>query len=161
MKALFLFIGLLFTTTVSGQITVDQAGDNWKSLVDSALVRIKETDSVTWKFVSDNVSHISFWNGTFSTTELDNRGEWSVVVSSHDIRLHSVNNIACVIVHESYHIYIAKQKLNLTVCEEELAAYTFEQTFQTKLPDLESWIDISTLHWLELYKHRIKTSNCN
>jgi len=161
MRALLLFIGLLFTATVSGQITVDQAGDNWKSRVDSAIIKIRQTDAATWQFVTENISHISFWNGSFSTTEIDNKGQWSVVISAADIRLNSINNLACVIVHESYHINIAKHCVNLSVCEEELAAYTFEQSFQAKLPNLESWINVSTLRWLELYKHRIKTTNCN
>jgi hypothetical protein len=146
---------------VSSAIVVDQAGDNWKSKVDSALVKIQQTDTATWQFVTENVSHISFWNGSFSTTEIDNNGKWSIVISASDIRLNSVNNIACVIVHESYHINIAKQHINLNDCEEELAAYTYEQSFQTKLPDLESWISTSTLRWLELYKLRLKTTNCN
>jgi hypothetical protein len=160
MKALFLLY-LLLLSMVSSAIVVDQAGDNWKSKVDSALVKIQQTDTTTWQFVTENVSHISFWNGSFSTTEIDNNGKWSVVISASDIRLNSVNNIACVIVHESYHINIAKQHINLNDCEEELAAYTYEQSFQTKLPDLELWISTSTLRWLELYKLRLKTTNCN
>jgi hypothetical protein len=160
MKALFLLY-LLLLSTISSAIVVDQAGDNWKSKVDSALVKIQQTDTATWQFVTENVSHISFWNGSFSTTEIDNNGKWSVVISASDIRLNSVNNIACVIVHESYHISIAKQHINLNDCEEELAAYTYEQSFQTKLPDLESWISTSTLRWLELYKLRLKTTNCD
>jgi hypothetical protein len=160
MKALFLLY-LLLLSMVSSAIVVDQAGDNWKSKVDSALVKIQQTDTTTWQFVTENVSHISFWNGSFSTTEIDNNGKWSVVISASDIRLNSVNNIACVIVHESYHINIAKQHINLNDCEEELAAYTYEQSFQTKLSDLESWISASTLRWLELYKLRLKTTNCD
>jgi len=160
MKALFLLY-LLLLSMVSSAIVVDQAGDNWKSKVDSALIKIQQTDTTTWQFVTENVSHISFWNGSFSTTEIDNNGKWSVVISASDIRLNSVNNIACVIVHESYHINIAKQRINLNDCEEELAAYTYEQSFQTKLPDLESWISTSTLRWLELYKLRLKTTNCD
>jgi len=160
MKALILIIGLFLATSGSAQITVDQAGDDWKSQIDSALARIKECDSATWNFVLENVSHIGFWNGAFSTTEIDNNGMWSVVVSASDIRLHSINNLACVIVHEAYHVYAAKKHIHNSPCEEEIAAYTFEQAFQTKLPNLEKWIDISTVHWLELYKNRIKSNNC-
>lgn len=161
MKALLLLAGLFLGSTLSAQIVVDQAGDNWKVKVDSALQRIRECDTTAWKFVTENVKHIGFWNGTFSTTELDNKGEWTVIISSHDIRLNSINNLACVIVHESYHIYAATHRLTLNVCEEELAAYTFEQSFQSHIPNLETWIDSSTIHWLELYKHRLKTTNCN
>jgi hypothetical protein len=161
MKGLLLLITLLVFSTASAQIVVDQAGDDWKSRVDSALLKIQQTDSATWKFVTDYVSHISFWNGAFSTTEIDNHGKWAVVISASDIRLNSVNNIACVIVHESYHIYSAQHHPHKTVCEEELAAYTFEQAFQAKIPNLESWIDISTVHWLELYKDRVKSKDCN
>jgi hypothetical protein len=159
MKVLLLFYTLLVFSTASSQILVDQAGDDWKSRVDSALLKIQHTDSATWKFVNDYVLHISFWNGEFSTTEIDNHGKWSVVISASDIRLNSVNNIACIIVHESYHIYSAQRNIYKTVCEEELAAYTFEQAFQAKIPNLETWINNSTTYWLELYKDRVKTKD--
>lgn len=160
MKRFFLGVGLLFSITAHGQIRVDQAGDDWKSLVDSALTKIKQSDISTWNFILEHVKHIGFWNGAFSTTEFNAQGTWSVVISASDIRLGSINNLASVITHESYHVYAATHNLQLTPCQEELAAYSFEQSFQRRLKNLESWISRSTTHQVITCQKRLEADSC-
>ena len=118
-KNALITISLLLTTTVFSQIQIDDVGDGWKLKVDSALTLIKKTSPGHYKEISEYCNHITYWMGSFSTTQDSS----TVVISVKDMKIGSVNNIACIIVHESHHLLLRKKHIKLEPKKEELECY--------------------------------------
>ena len=135
-KNALISIFLLMTTSLFSQITIDDVGDGWKSKVDSALTLIKNTSPEHWNQVEKSCKHITFWIGDFSTT-IDSS---TVMICRKDININSINNLACVIIHESHHLYIQKNNIVLSSAKEELDCYYYEMEFVKKLPNPEEWL---------------------
>lgn len=140
-KNALIIIGLLLTTTVFSQIQIDDVGDGWKLKVDSALTLIKKTSPGHYKEVSEYCNHITYWMGGFSTTQ-----DSSVVaISVKDMKIGSVNNIACIIVHESHHLVIQNKHIVMNPKKEELECYQYEYSFLEKIPNVEDWLIIHVI----------------
>lgn len=141
-------LALLFAGEVHAQIKVPDVGDNWKAKVDSAVAKIKVYDEVSYRTLLDNCKNIEFIIAGASTTQPPN----TIAISVNDMRLNSVNNIAAILVHESYHLYVFNQCIKLTPNREEYLAYSVEYEFLCKLPDLEDWLFENSINRL-LYYH--------
>jgi hypothetical protein len=140
-KNALITILLLITTTVFSQIQIDDVGDGWKLKVDSALTLIKKTSPDHYKEVSEYCKHITYWMGGFSTTQ-----DSSVVaISVKDMKIGSVNNIACIIVHESHHLAIQNKHIVMNPRKEELECYQYEYSFLEKIPNVEDWLIIHVI----------------
>ena len=139
---------LLITTSLFSQITIDDVGDGWKSKVDSALVLIQRTSPEHWNQVEKSCKHITFWIGDFSTTTDSN----TVMICRKDINIKSINNLACVIIHESHHLYIRQNYIVLTAPKEELECYYWELEFIKKLPNPEVWLEQHVIKCIINYK---------
>lgn len=137
---------LFLTTSLFSQILIDDVGYDWKSQVDSALNLIKKTSSEHWVEVSQYCTHITFWIGDFSTTTDSS----TVMISTRDVKLHSINNLACIIIHETRHLVIQKKDIVLTEPKEELECYLLEWSFFIKLPNPEYWL---RNHLVKCIKH--------
>ena len=140
-KNALITIALLLTTTVFSQIQIDDVGDGWKLKVDSALTLIKKTSPGHYKEVSEYCNHITYWMGSFSTTQDSS----TVVISVKDMKIGSVNNIACIIVHESHHVLLRKKHIKLEPKKEELECYQYEYSFLEKVPNVEDWLIIHVI----------------
>ena len=140
-KNALITIGLLLTTTLFSQIQIDDVGDGWKLKVDSALTLIKNTSPAHYKEVSEYCNHITYWMGSFSTTQDSS----TVVISVRDMKMGSVNNLACIIVHESHHLAILKKKIVMEPKKEELECYQYEYTFLQMVPNAEDWLTIHVI----------------
>lgn len=140
-KNALITIALLLTTTVFSQIQIDDVGDGWKLKVDSALTLIKKTSPGHYKEVSEYCNHITYWMGSFSTTQDSS----VVVISVKDMKIGSVNNIACIIVHESHHLLLRKKHIKLEPKKEELECYQYEYSFLEKVPNVEDWLIIHVI----------------
>ena len=140
-KNALITIALLLTTTVFSQIQIDDVGDGWKLKVDSALTLIKKTSPGHYKEVSEYCNHITYWMGSFSTTQDSS----TVVISVKDMKIGSVNNIACIIVHESHHLLLRKKHIKLEPKKEELECYEYEYSFLEKVPNVEDWLIIHVI----------------
>lgn len=136
-----------FTFNLFSQILVDDVGDGWKSQVDSALMLIKKTSPEHWNEVSEYCNHITFWIGDFSTTT----DTATVMISTKDMRIGSVNNLACIIVHEVHHLYILKTGRVLKPEEEELICYLWENEFLKKVPGAEEWLKRHVIKCIVIY----------
>jgi len=134
-NALILFF-IFITGSLFSQITIDDVGDGWKSKVESALELIKITSPDHFAEVQRNCSRITFWIGNFSTTTDSS----TVMICRKDININSINNLACVIIHESHHLYIQKNNIVLSSAKEELDCYYYEMEFVKKLPNPEEWL---------------------
>ena len=140
-KNALITIGLLLTTTLFSQIQIDDVGDGWKLKVDSALTLIKKTSPGHYKEVSEYCNHITYWMGSFSTTQDSS----VVVISVKDMKIGSVNNIACIIVHESHHLLLRKKHIKLEPKKEELECYQYEYGFLQMVPNVEDWLTIHVI----------------
>lgn len=132
MKHLMTLILTIYSFTLFSQIKIDQSGEGWKEMVESAVVLIKNTDTSTHNLLIKHCRKIGFWGGTYSA------GEGSeIYICRDDILLGSVENIACILVHESKHLELQSKGLSLQ--EEECICYKYELEFINKLQDVE-WL---------------------
>lgn len=138
---------LLLTQSLFSQITIDDVGDGWKNQVDSALSLIKKTSPEHWKEVNEYCTHITFWLGDFSSTTDSS----TVMISTKDIKLNSINNLACVIIHETHHLYILNKGIKLTEPKEELECYLWEYDFFKKLENPEYWLRVHLIKCITHY----------
>jgi hypothetical protein len=141
-----------FSLQSHGQIKIPDAGDSWKSFVDSAISLVKETDSTSYAILFQNCKDVEFALIPYSTT----RPPSTIVISVRDMRTQSVNNIACVLVHESYHLYLHKNRPELSPDEEEYLSYVHEYNFICKLRSAEDWLFKNVINMLLYHKSLIK-----
>jgi len=146
------FLLLFFANTTFAQIKVVDAGDDWKEKVDSAIQLIKETDSVSYKILVENCKSVEYTLGNFSTTY----PPYAIAISVKDLKINSVNNIACVLVHESYHLYLFNHGIVLEPNREEYECYVKEYEFICKLAYVEHWLFQNTIDKIVLYKSKLK-----
>jgi len=146
MKWLLLIICLLPIFGYS-QIVIDDVGDNWKLRVDSALQIVKKYDLVSYGVILDNCKKVLFWNGGYSTVE----DSQTIVITRKDIQGSCLNNIAAILVHESTHLKIMKQKLTYTLIEEEIFCYYTELEFLRRIPNVEDWLINNTKKMILYY----------
>jgi hypothetical protein len=136
-----LIIILIFISNYSfSQIKIDDIGDGWKSKVESAISLIKENDINSYDMLIKNCLNIEFIIGNQSTTKPPN----TIAISCADMSLNSINNIAAVLVHESYHLYLWNNKINMSNFKEEYKASMHEYRFLIKIEGVESWLINST-----------------
>ena len=139
---------LLITNTVFGQIKIADVGDGWKSKVDSAISLIKEKDSAAYQMLVENCREVEFIMGDRSSTKPPH----VIAITVKDMNLNSINNIAAVLVHESYHLYIWNNKIKLTPKREEYEAYTHEYVFLCRLENVEDWLFLNAVN--QIIKHQ-------
>jgi hypothetical protein len=147
MKTIFLLV-CFSAFPLFGQIKVDKAGDGWDLKVDSALALIKKTDSAKYALLDSVCSNISFWLSDFSSCDLEEEGG-RIYISVRDVKLNSINNLAAVLVHESFHLYIWKKKILLHPKGEENYCYRYELELVNKLPNLEPWLKLHVIEQIE------------
>ena len=132
MKVLLILFLVIFNIP---SIPVDDVGDGWKSDVQLALTKISEVDPEKYLILNKHCNHIGFWNGKFSTTE-----DSSILISSQDAKGRNINNIAAILVHESMHLCIKHDKIEIAKENEEYICYVYELDFLRQIPNVESWL---------------------
>lgn len=147
-KNAIVLIFTLLTLPVFSQIRVDDVGDGWKLKIDSALTLIKKTDPDVYKQVISNCNYITYWMGNFSSTQDSS----TILISTKDMNIGSVNNLACVIVHESHHLFIKRSKIKMTPNKEELECYLYEYEFLKKIENVEDWLTIHVIKCILKYR---------
>lgn len=148
MKYILLIILFLTSFNSYSQIKIDDIGDNWKYKVDSALTVIKTYDPQKYDTLVKYCKHITFWVGDFSSTEDEN----TIMISQRDMKLNSINNIASVLVHESFHLMRWKFSEDNDISSEEVLAYNYELSFLYKIPNVEKSLINHAKKMIELYK---------
>jgi hypothetical protein len=139
MRKILLALMLMLSVSAKSQIVIDQAGDDWQSLADSALRLIKTNSPYYYNNVVQSCDTISFFNANFSSNcgAKDTKG--TIFISANDVRL-GIQNIAAVIVHESIHLRITQQGIHMWYRNEERLCYTYELNFLHKLEKPEKWL---------------------
>lgn len=152
MKNLVLLPFLLFFNTLVSQIHIEDVGDNWKNKIEQSLQTIKLNDSSKYDSLIKYCNHITFWNGDFSTTEDSN----SIMISQKDMNF-PLNNISCVIIHESYHLM--SYKYGIDPDYEEYSAYKYELDFMNHLTYCEPWLKFHASKMMKYHLDRYKSKN--
>lgn len=132
------------------QIKVHPAGDGWHLKIDSAMKLIEKYDPEKYALLTEVCDEVGFWVSNFSSNGINN-GVSSIYVANKDIHLNSINNLACVLVHESLHLYILKKSIRLGKKQEEKTCYLYELEFLNKLPNPEPWLIENTKTKIKLY----------
>jgi hypothetical protein len=153
-NALIGILFLLLPYVSFSQIKVDDVGDGWKGKVDSALALIKEYDPRSYEHVIENCDHITYWLGSHSTSQYPS----SVVIAVQDMKINSINNIACIIVHETVHLKLHTKGVDISGNREELIAYTIERSFAERIPNIEPWILTHIDNQIKLFTALVKDS---
>ena len=141
MKLFGFILFLLLPLNLCSQIKIDKAGDGWDLKADSALIIIQKYDSTKYKLLLDVCDRIEFWNGSYST----NDGVKTIIISNGDVKLNSINNLAAVIIHESFHLHCIKSNFGFETTKEENVCYRYEFSFLEMLPNVETWLWRHTL----------------
>jgi len=152
MKTFIILPFLLFFNTLVSQIYIEDVGDNWKNKVEQSLQLIKTHDSSKYDSINKYCKHITFWNGDFSTTE----DSVTIMISQKDMSS-STNNIACVLVHESYHLKSCKYGIDIDL--EEYNAYKYEDDFLTNLGSYELFLKFHTGRMMKYHLDRYNSKN--
>lgn len=140
-------ISLLLIPFLSfSQIKISDTSD-WKPKIEKAIELIKETDPNKYSLLIENCSNIEFIMGDHSTTKPPK----TIVINTKDMELNSINNIASVLVHESYHLYLYSKYERLDVNEEELICYKYEYDFLCRLKSVEGWLFKNVIDMIIFY----------
>jgi len=143
----FFFISL----NLSAQIKVPDVGEGWKQKVDSAIELIKETDTSAYRILLENCKQIEYIIGDYSTTQ----PPYTIAITIKDLKINSVNNIACILVHESCHLYIYNHCIEIeNPNREEYLCYMKEYDFLCKLPYVEDWLFQNAINKLLYYRSK-------
>ena len=146
-KNAIILILLLNTLNLFSQIKISDVS-NYKQKVDSALSLIKKHDRVKYNTVVKYCKNIDYIIGNSSTTYLPS----TIVINTKDLKLNSVTNISSIIVHESYHLLIYNERLDVDPKLEEFRAYNYELDFLNQLPVVEPWIIRHVEKMIEVYR---------
>lgn len=140
---------LLIPTVAFGQIKVDDVGDGWKPKVDSAISLIQQRDPEKYEVLIKNCNRVEFIIGDFSTTKPPN----IIAITTKDMRIGSINNIAAILVHESYHLKLWNEGIKIDPKKEEKEAYSWEYDFLCKLSNVEDWLFLNAINQIIKYSH--------
>jgi hypothetical protein len=147
MKQLLLCLSLFLSFNLFSQLRIDDVGDGWKQTVEQALDLIKQYDTTRYNLLLEVCTHISYSTAPFSTTESGN----TILISQKDIQSKNINNIAAVLVHESFHLYFQIHGYKMTEHQEEFRCYVAEMQFLLLIPNVEPWLLEHAQKQIEFY----------
>ena len=147
---LFLVCLSFIPFTLFSQIKIDDIGDGWKSKVEQALEIIKQTDQERYTLILQYCTHISYSLAPFSTTESEN----TILISQRDIINGNLNNIAAILVHESYHLWFLNSGIFISPNREEVSCYLYELGFLYQIPCVEPWLIEHAQKQIKFYSNR-------
>jgi hypothetical protein len=79
-----------------------------------------------------------------------------IAITAQDMKIGSINNIAAILVHESYHLELSARKEILDNNTEEYLCYQKEYDFLCKLPYVEDWLFKNSINKLLYYQSKSK-----
>jgi|688.fasta_scaffold318362_1 hypothetical protein len=151
-NAIILFFVFISNFSYSHEIKIPDVGDKWKGKVDSAIALIENTDSTSYHILLKNCTEIEFIIAPYSTTRLPN----VIAITAQDMKIGSINNIAAILVHESYHLELSAKKEILDNNTEEYLCYQKEYDFLCKLTYVEDWLFKNSINKLLYYQSKSK-----
>jgi len=152
MKKMIVITLVCLSFITKGQILVIDAGEGWKPKVDSALTVIQTHDTHSYENLVRYCKEIGYWNGDYSTTEEGSK----IIISRKEMNNKSINNIACVLVHESRHLMIERANPKWDENFIEFMCYDYEFNFARKIPNIENWLIQHIISMREKYLNIIQ-----
>jgi hypothetical protein len=143
--------GLLFLVNSCFCQTISKAGDGWDTKIDSAIQIIKKYDYNKYVVFKEVCQRIDFWKSSFSSTSVV-EGDYTILIADADIKLNSINNLACILVHESQHLVYIMQDSDMSEYEEEFKCYMYELSFLQNIPTPEPWLLANIYEKIHKYK---------
>jgi len=135
-----IFLILFIPLTSLAQIKIDKAGDFWDLKVDSALNKIKLIDSVYYSHILQVCDTVSFWSANFSSCYGGYEKKGTIIISSKDMRSNDIDDICAVLVHESLHLKILMDGVEMDGNDEEALCYAYEKLFLLKVPGVNQYL---------------------
>ena len=130
-----LLILVLFTfNNVYSQITIPAMASQYAKTIDSAITLVKKTDTSVYNRLDSVCDGVDLWLGAFSSYD----GK-IIYISREDVLL-GVQNVAAVLVHESQHLWIWNQGIEVDKPVEEVMCYKYELAFLNKIPNCETYL---------------------
>jgi hypothetical protein len=133
---LFFFLYLFSILECRSQILIIDGGEGWKSKVDSALYIIKTYDTSKYNTLLKVCSQIGYRTDNSSTIEYPD----VIILSTIDMKVGNVNDIAAAIVHESMHLYFYQNNISLPYNKEEFISYEYELRFLKRIPNVDNFL---------------------
>jgi len=143
--------GLLFLVNSCFCQTISKAGDGWDTKIDSAIQIIKKYDYPKYVVFKEVCQRIDFWKSSFSSISIV-EGDYTILIADADVKLNSINNLACILVHESQHLVYIMQDSDMGEYEEEFKCYMYELSFLQNIPTPEPWLLANLYEKLHKYK---------
>lgn len=147
MRNLLFFFLILINLKTFGQIKIDQVGDNWQPKVEQAIKLIKKTDRQKYDYLVQHCKKITFFDGKFSTVE----GKDVIVLGNADISSQSIENVASALVHETMHLILIQNGVNLSEQQEECICYSYELNFLLNVPNCPEFLIKNCRRMLSVY----------
>lgn len=148
MKRLLLLL-MIVPVITPAQIKIDDVGDGWKKKVDSAISLISATSDQADMLVRATTGRIEFWLGDRSSVSYPRDStKGTILLAVGELKL-GIENIAAVIVHESFHLHIAKIRHKMKSREEEIAAYAWELVFLKQIPNCPNWLILNAEYQID------------
>ena len=147
MKLLLSYLSLLLPFISISQIKVDDVGDGWKAKVEQALEVVQQYDTAKHNLILCESNHISYTLAKFATTE----GDSTILIAQREIIAGCVNDLAAAVVHESMHLYLMHNGIEMSYNEEEFICYAYELDFLLSIPNVEPWLIDHARRYMEYY----------
>jgi len=137
----YLIILILFIPFTSlAQIKIDKAGDSWELKVDSALDKIKLIDPIYYSHILRVCDTISYCNENFSSCYGGYNKKGTIIISFKDMGSNDIDDICAVLVHESLHLKILMNGIEMNGNREESLCYSYEKSFLLKVPGVNPYL---------------------
>jgi len=132
------------------QINVHKAGNSQDSIIYSAINLIEKTSPHHYRIFKDVVQEVQFWDRDYSSNNLI-EGRGVIVITTKDIKLNSINNLAATLIYESYHLKVLKYGPDMRGGKEEYLCYVHQLKFLKLLfnvePDLLAYTEEQVKLW--------------
>lgn len=153
-KLILLLLICTISIVANAQIKVDDVGDGWKLKVDSAIQLIGRTSIDAKNLLDSSTARVEFWLGDRSSTRPDpDRKRGTILLAVDEIGL-GIENIAAVLVHESFHLHIYNLGYKLDPIDEERWAYTWELLFLTQVQNCPHWLILNAEYQINALRNR-------
>lgn len=149
-------LSLIIPSFLTGQIVIDQAGDDWRSFVDSSLRIIEKNDPEKRSLLDSVCEKITFWNGDFSSCEGEKDKKGTITIAAGDIKMGNLN-VSVALVHESLHLYFMKRGIEMNIDQEEIFCYRYEIDFLRKFEEVDRFLLIHAMDQIEKRMEMIET----
>jgi hypothetical protein len=139
---------LVLSQNCYAQIKVPDVGDGWKGKILLAIDKIHDCDSSKYTTLLSVCNEVEFWTGSFATID-----KQSILIPTTELKAGIINDLAAILIHESMHLHLKKNRIRPSVAEEERLCYEYELDFLQKIPGVEPWLLNNCKQQIKMYSY--------